>query len=212
MRASCGASRGGAGGAELAAGDRAAQELVDRRRSASAATAADARARGPGQHRRGPGGARTAAQAAERGFGGRARTPGAGRVRAHAQGRVSSSRGAGRAPRRAGGGVPRPPRASATRSGAAFVGRGGSSSACAPSLSSVDGGGRIALLEGEPGIGKTRLATQFMAACEAAGALPCTAAATPTPWCPISRSWRRCGATPTAGLDAVAAGAPSSRG
>ena len=35
----------------------------------------------------------------------------------------------------------------------------------------VEGGGRLVLLEGEPGIGKTRLALQFMEACEAAGAL-----------------------------------------
>ena len=60
----------------------------------------------------------------------------------------------------------------ATRSGAAFVGRRGELERLRQHFElAVQGGGRLVLLEGEPGIGKTRLALQFMEACEADGAL-----------------------------------------
>ncbi len=60
----------------------------------------------------------------------------------------------------------------ATRSGAAFVGRRGELERLHQHYElAVEGGGRLVLLEGEPGIGKTRLALQFMEACEEEGAL-----------------------------------------
>jgi DNA-binding SARP family transcriptional activator/tetratricopeptide (TPR) repeat protein len=60
----------------------------------------------------------------------------------------------------------------ATRSGAAFVGRDAELERLRQHFElAVQGGGRLVLLEGEPGIGKTRLALQFMEACEADGAL-----------------------------------------
>ncbi len=60
----------------------------------------------------------------------------------------------------------------ATRSGAAFVGRRGELERLHQHFElAVQGGRRLVLLEGEPGIGKTRLALQFMEACEADGAL-----------------------------------------
>ncbi len=60
----------------------------------------------------------------------------------------------------------------ATRSGAAFVGRRGELERLREYLDRANEGRRqLVLLEGEPGIGKTRLAMQFMEACEADGAL-----------------------------------------
>ena len=60
----------------------------------------------------------------------------------------------------------------ATRSGAAFVGRRGELERLRQHFElAVESGGRLVLLEGEPGIGKTRLALQFMEACEEEGAL-----------------------------------------
>jgi DNA-binding SARP family transcriptional activator/tetratricopeptide (TPR) repeat protein len=60
----------------------------------------------------------------------------------------------------------------ATRSGAAFVGRRAELERLRQHFDvAVQGGRRLVLLEGEPGIGKTRLALQFMEACEAGGAL-----------------------------------------
>jgi DNA-binding SARP family transcriptional activator len=60
----------------------------------------------------------------------------------------------------------------ATRSGAAFVGRRAELERLRQHFDlAVEGGRRLVLLEGEPGIGKTRLALQFMEACEADGAL-----------------------------------------
>jgi DNA-binding SARP family transcriptional activator/tetratricopeptide (TPR) repeat protein len=60
----------------------------------------------------------------------------------------------------------------ATRSGAPFVGRRGELDRLQSYFTrTVDGHRQLVLLEGEPGIGKTRLALQFMAACEAEGAV-----------------------------------------
>ena len=60
----------------------------------------------------------------------------------------------------------------ATRSGAAFVGRRGELERLRQFLGrAAEGQRQLVLLEGEPGIGKTRLALQFMEACEANGAL-----------------------------------------
>jgi DNA-binding SARP family transcriptional activator/tetratricopeptide (TPR) repeat protein len=60
----------------------------------------------------------------------------------------------------------------ATRSGAAFVGRRGELERLRDYLQrAIEGERQLVLLEGEPGIGKTRLAMQFMEACEADGAL-----------------------------------------
>jgi DNA-binding SARP family transcriptional activator len=60
----------------------------------------------------------------------------------------------------------------ATRSGAAFVGRRAELERLRQFLQrAVEGQRQLVLLEGEPGIGKTRLAMQFMEACEADGAL-----------------------------------------
>ena len=60
----------------------------------------------------------------------------------------------------------------ATRSGAAFVGRRGELDRLREFLRhAADGQRHLVLLEGEPGIGKTRLALQFMEQCEADGAL-----------------------------------------
>jgi tetratricopeptide (TPR) repeat protein len=60
----------------------------------------------------------------------------------------------------------------ATRSGAAFVGRRGELDRLREYLEKAKEGSRqLVLLEGEPGIGKTRLAMQFMEVCEAEGAL-----------------------------------------
>ncbi len=60
----------------------------------------------------------------------------------------------------------------ATRSGAAFVGRRGELDRLGQYLErATEGNRQLVLLEGEPGIGKTRLALQFMEACEAEGAL-----------------------------------------
>ena len=60
----------------------------------------------------------------------------------------------------------------ATRSGATFVGRRAELERLGHYLDRANEGRRqLVLLEGEPGIGKTRLALQFMEACEAGGAL-----------------------------------------
>jgi DNA-binding SARP family transcriptional activator len=60
----------------------------------------------------------------------------------------------------------------ATRSGARFVGRRSELERLRTHFGSAAAGRRqLVLLEGEPGIGKTRLALQFMAACEAEGAV-----------------------------------------
>ena len=60
----------------------------------------------------------------------------------------------------------------ATRSGAAFVGRRGELDRLRQYLQrATEGNRQLVLLEGEPGIGKTRLALQFMEACESDGAL-----------------------------------------
>ena len=60
----------------------------------------------------------------------------------------------------------------ATRSGAAFVGRRSELERLREYYDrAVEGRRQLVLLEGEPGIGKTRLAMQFMQACEADGAL-----------------------------------------
>jgi tetratricopeptide (TPR) repeat protein len=60
----------------------------------------------------------------------------------------------------------------ATRSGAAFVGRRGELDRLRQYLErATEGSRQLVLLEGEPGIGKTRLALQFMEVCEAEGAL-----------------------------------------
>ncbi len=60
----------------------------------------------------------------------------------------------------------------ATRSGGAFVGRGTELERLRQFLERANEGRRqLVLLEGEPGIGKTRLAIEFMEACEADGAL-----------------------------------------
>ena len=59
----------------------------------------------------------------------------------------------------------------ATRSGAAFVGRRGELERLHQYLGrAAEGNRQLVLLEGEPGIGKTRLAMEFMEVCEAAGA------------------------------------------
>ncbi len=60
----------------------------------------------------------------------------------------------------------------ATRSNSAFVGRRQELERLWSVYSrAAAGGGQVVLVEGEPGIGKTRLAIQAMARCEAAGAL-----------------------------------------
>ena len=60
----------------------------------------------------------------------------------------------------------------ATRSGAPFVGRRGELERLKSYFArTAEGHRQVVLLEGEPGIGKTRLALQFMAACEAEGAV-----------------------------------------
>ena len=60
----------------------------------------------------------------------------------------------------------------ATRSGAAFVGRRTELERLRGYLDrAIEGSRQLVLLEGEPGIGKTRLALQFMEACEAGDAL-----------------------------------------
>src|SRR3954447_14854963 len=60
----------------------------------------------------------------------------------------------------------------ATRAGAPFVGRRSELERLQSYFARTAEGRRLlVLLEGEPGIGKTRLALQFMAACEAAGAV-----------------------------------------
>jgi DNA-binding SARP family transcriptional activator/tetratricopeptide (TPR) repeat protein len=60
----------------------------------------------------------------------------------------------------------------ATRAGAPFVGRRSELERLQSYFGRAAEGGRLlVLLEGEPGIGKTRLALQFMAACEAEGAV-----------------------------------------
>jgi DNA-binding SARP family transcriptional activator/tetratricopeptide (TPR) repeat protein len=60
----------------------------------------------------------------------------------------------------------------ATRSGAAFVGRRGELDRLRQYLQrAAEGNRQLILLEGEPGIGKTRLAMEFMEVCEAEGAL-----------------------------------------
>ena len=60
----------------------------------------------------------------------------------------------------------------ATRSGAAFVGRRRELERLREFLArALEGERQLVLLEGEPGIGKTRLALQFTEACEADGAL-----------------------------------------
>ena len=60
----------------------------------------------------------------------------------------------------------------ATRSGGAFVGRRGELERLQQFLErATEGRRQLVLLEGEPGIGKTRLAVEFMEACEADGAL-----------------------------------------
>ena len=60
----------------------------------------------------------------------------------------------------------------ATRSGAAFVGRRSELERLRGYLErAIEGSRQLVLLEGEPGIGKTRLALQFMEACEAGDAL-----------------------------------------
>jgi DNA-binding SARP family transcriptional activator/tetratricopeptide (TPR) repeat protein len=60
----------------------------------------------------------------------------------------------------------------ATRSGAAFVGRRGELDRLRQYLGrATEGNRQLVLLEGEPGIGKTRLAMEFMEACEAEGSL-----------------------------------------
>ena len=75
---------------------------------------------------------------------------------------------------------PSPPRAIddggqeffATRKGAPFVGRRSELERLWSYFAQATTGRRVlVLLEGEPGIGKTRLALQFMAACEAEGAV-----------------------------------------
>jgi DNA-binding SARP family transcriptional activator/tetratricopeptide (TPR) repeat protein len=75
---------------------------------------------------------------------------------------------------------PAPPRAAedggqdffATRAGAPFVGRHGELESLQSYFDRAAQGRRqLVLLEGEPGIGKTRLALQFMASCEDAGAV-----------------------------------------
>ena len=60
----------------------------------------------------------------------------------------------------------------ATRSGAAFVGRRGELDRLRQYLQrATEGNRQLVLLEGEPGIGKTRLAMEFMEVCEAEGSL-----------------------------------------
>ena len=60
----------------------------------------------------------------------------------------------------------------ATRSGAAFVGRRGEIDRLRQYLErATEGNRQLVLLEGEPGIGKTRLAMEFMEMCEAEGSL-----------------------------------------
>jgi DNA-binding SARP family transcriptional activator len=60
----------------------------------------------------------------------------------------------------------------ATRSGAAFVGRRTELDRLRQYLQrATEGNRQLVLLEGEPGIGKTRLAMEFMEVCEAEGAL-----------------------------------------
>ncbi len=60
----------------------------------------------------------------------------------------------------------------ATRSGGRFVGRRAELDALTELFArTAEGQRQLVLLEGEPGIGKTRLAVQFMQACEADGAI-----------------------------------------
>ncbi len=60
----------------------------------------------------------------------------------------------------------------ATRSGAAFVGRRGEIDRLREYLDrATEGNRQLVLLEGEPGIGKTRLAMEFMELCESEGSL-----------------------------------------
>ena len=60
----------------------------------------------------------------------------------------------------------------ATRSGAAFVGRRGEIDRLRQYLDrATEGNCQLVLLEGEPGIGKTRLAMEFMELCETEGSL-----------------------------------------
>ena len=60
----------------------------------------------------------------------------------------------------------------ATRSGAAFVGRRGEIDRLRHYLErATEGNRQLVLLEGEPGIGKTRLAMEFMELCESEGSL-----------------------------------------
>jgi DNA-binding SARP family transcriptional activator len=60
----------------------------------------------------------------------------------------------------------------ATRSGAAFVGRRGEIDRLRQYLErATEGNRQLVLLEGEPGIGKTRLAMEFMELCESEGSL-----------------------------------------
>ena len=60
----------------------------------------------------------------------------------------------------------------ATRSGAAFVGRRGEIDRLRQYLDrATEGNRQLVLLEGEPGIGKTRLAMEFMELCESEGSL-----------------------------------------
>ena len=83
----------------------------------------------------------------------------------------------------------------ATRSGAPFVGRRNELERLQRHFElAAEGRRQLVLLEGEPGIGKTRLALQFMAECEAAGALALYGrcdAETLTPYQPFVEVLRR---------------------
>jgi DNA-binding SARP family transcriptional activator/tetratricopeptide (TPR) repeat protein len=83
----------------------------------------------------------------------------------------------------------------ATRSGAPFVGRRDELGRLHHYFElAAEGHRQLVLLEGEPGIGKTRLALQFMAECEAAGALALYGrcdAETLTPYQPFVEVLRR---------------------
>ena len=92
----------------------------------------------------------------------------------HAEGRARRARAGARPAARAAPAPARrrPARFFATRSGAAFVGRRGELDRLRQYLErATEGNRQLVLLEGEPGIGKTRLAMEFMEVCEAEGAL-----------------------------------------
>ncbi len=98
----------------------------------------------------------------------------------------------------------------ATRSGGAFVGRRAELERLREQFGRAAAGEcRLLLVDGEPGIGKTRLALQLMSACESDGALGLYGRCDAETLVATSPSWRRCVATSRAAVTNAAAPGPS---